>query len=297
MGLLLAAKAGNIGTNHLFEAMVLDRLMAFALGWLALAEVIVHPGRGRWRARGRHRGGDVDSSVGRVAARDGAGGELDGLVSARPMDGSRRPAAAVRGLLGLALAVLPGLAVNLAPGSSLQGNMPADVFWLLSVELQSPQHMLPHLWRMPQWLAWGCYLVLAALRDRWPARPAGSRPAPEAQRRRTTSRALAAGPAPPDRGAGDHPGRTRSGMVCHRGRHQVRVTVFQPFRMATVARGIACDFRRRAACGPLATGGLAGAAAGHPDRGGVHRRLAARGGDPGRAGRLGDRGDSDSPVS
>ena len=41
MGLLLAAKAGNIGTNHLFEAMVLDRLMAFALGWLALAQVIV----------------------------------------------------------------------------------------------------------------------------------------------------------------------------------------------------------------------------------------------------------------
>ena len=32
IGLLLAAKAGNIGTNHLFEAMVLDRQMAFATG-------------------------------------------------------------------------------------------------------------------------------------------------------------------------------------------------------------------------------------------------------------------------
>ena len=59
--------------------------------------------------------------------------------------------------------MLPGLALNLAPGSSFQGKMPPDVFWLLSVELQGPQHMLPHLWRMPQWLAWGCYFVLAAL--------------------------------------------------------------------------------------------------------------------------------------
>ncbi len=70
---------------------------------------------------------------------------------------------AFHGMIGLVLSVLPGLAVNFAPGSSLQGDMPADVFWLLSVELQSPQHMLPHLWRMPQWLAWGCYLVLATL--------------------------------------------------------------------------------------------------------------------------------------
>src|SRR4051812_37722407 len=35
--LVLAAKAGNIGTNHLFEAMLLDRLIALALGWSALA--------------------------------------------------------------------------------------------------------------------------------------------------------------------------------------------------------------------------------------------------------------------
>jgi hypothetical protein len=40
VGLLLTAKAGNIGTNHLFEAMVLDRLVALALGWYALAEAI-----------------------------------------------------------------------------------------------------------------------------------------------------------------------------------------------------------------------------------------------------------------
>ncbi len=53
VGLVLAAKAGNIGTNHLFEAMVLDRLMAFALGWLALAQVVTDPLGSRWRRRPR----------------------------------------------------------------------------------------------------------------------------------------------------------------------------------------------------------------------------------------------------
>ena len=48
--LVLVAKAGNIGTNHLFEAMVLDRLMAMALVWLALARVVDNPDRGWWHA-------------------------------------------------------------------------------------------------------------------------------------------------------------------------------------------------------------------------------------------------------
>src|SRR5262245_17397252 len=52
IALLLIAKAGNIGTNHLFEAMLLDRLMALALGWVAFAMVIGDPGRGWWIAPG-----------------------------------------------------------------------------------------------------------------------------------------------------------------------------------------------------------------------------------------------------
>jgi hypothetical protein len=43
IGLVLTAKVGNIGTIHLFEAMLLDRLMAIALGWLALAWSIERP--------------------------------------------------------------------------------------------------------------------------------------------------------------------------------------------------------------------------------------------------------------
>ena len=49
-GLVLAAKAGNIGTNHLFEAMLLDRLIALALGWNALGWLVERPARGIWLA-------------------------------------------------------------------------------------------------------------------------------------------------------------------------------------------------------------------------------------------------------
>ena len=37
--LVLTAKAGNLGTNHLFEAMLLDRLLALAFGWLAICAI------------------------------------------------------------------------------------------------------------------------------------------------------------------------------------------------------------------------------------------------------------------
>jgi hypothetical protein len=143
---------------------------------------------------------------------------------------------------GLVLAALPGLSINLGPGSSLQGNMPSDVFWLLSVELQGPQHMLPHLWRFPQWLSWGCYLVLAALaligRHGWPrvdrverisdVKPS-SRPWPPARLRLTVVLAVIV------LGLG-------VAWYAIEARHLVRVTVFQPFRMATMARGFALVF-------------------------------------------------------
>ena len=158
------------------------------------------------------------------------------------MDGSQRRHQPFAGVSALVVAVLPGLAVNVAPGSSLQGNMPADVFWLLSVELQGPQHMLPHLWRMPQWLAWGCYLAAGRARAYRPATSRGAADAPAARPPIGFARALAGGPAAPGRGAGGHPDRTRAAWCAIEGFHLVRVTVFQPFRMATLARGIALVF-------------------------------------------------------
>ncbi|MHB1561032.1 MAG: DUF6798 domain-containing protein, partial [Isosphaeraceae bacterium] len=107
--------------------------------------------------------------------------------------------------------------------------------WMLSVEVQNPQHMLPHLWRMPQWLAWSAYPALALLAF------VGAR----YERR-------------------DEPGRDDAGPsaatpACNRllvllitlliglgmawfaieRLHSVRVTILQPFRMGTVARGLA----------------------------------------------------------
>ena len=65
------------------------------------------------------------------------------------------------GILATGLALIPGLALNLSSSRSLLNGLSAADFWILTVELQSPQHMLPHLWRMSQWLAWASYLVLA----------------------------------------------------------------------------------------------------------------------------------------
>lgn len=150
-------------------------------------------------------------------------------------------AVATRAIVGIVLAVVPGLLLNLGQGSSLNGNMPADVFWHLSVELQSPQHMLPHLWCMPQWLAWSGYIVLAGLAWTGQSQSAGPLPRAVWDRARSSPSAAAA--------------RLRlatvlavilaglcAGWYAIEVGHQVRVTVFQPFRMATVLRGIALVF-------------------------------------------------------
>ncbi|MGO9914139.1 MAG: DUF6798 domain-containing protein [Isosphaeraceae bacterium] len=237
VGLVLAAKAGNIGTNHLFEAMLLDRLIAFALGWLALAQVVTDPLRHRWRAPGAICLATlIHPSLGLQLAMFLCGCWMAWPLLGRWTDTPFRTA--IQGMAGLIVAVVPGLAVNVDSGSSLLSGMPADVFWLLSVELQSPQHMLPHLWRMPQWLAWSSYLVLAGLAC---SSGNGLR---QAGREHGSKDAYSPLPWPP--------ARTRliiALLVILAGlavawffieiRHQVRVTVFQPFRMATVARGIA----------------------------------------------------------
>ena len=220
--LVLIARAGNIGTNHLFEAMVLDRLMALALGWLALAAVVSRPEMGWWRAA-------ILLALAAVV-HPSLGLQLALLVMGSwtvwALLGDRaavRWTHALRGVIAVGLSVLPGLALNLAPGGSLlQGLPPAD-FWTLAVELQSPQHMLPHLWRMPQWLAWGAYLVLAALAPgRW---------TPARVRLVAMLTVILVG--------------LGAAWVAIEWLHQMRITVFQPFRMATVARGPGT----RAGCG------------------------------------------------
>jgi hypothetical protein len=108
--------------------------------------------------------------------------------------------------------------------------MAPEDFWILSAELQSPQHMLPHLWNTPRWLAWGCYLILAALPsiDRGLAsnRENGDNHALVGRRRLISIlMVLVLGLAA-----------ASVGIEVFR---DLRLTIFQPFRMATIARGLA----------------------------------------------------------
>jgi hypothetical protein len=237
VGLVLAAKAGNIGTNHLFEAMVLDRLIAFALGWLALGRMVDdEPRQNLWASAAIGCATLVHPSVGLQLAMlfctCWAAWSLLGRWT------GVRFGTAIWGMIGVVVAVLPGLGVNFAGGALVTRDMPADTFWRLSVELQSPQHMLPHLWRMPQWLAWSSYIVLAGLTC-----TAGYGAA-------TRGRGFATGGA--DRSLPCPPARLRlmialaiilvglaAAWLFIEVRHDVPATVFQPFRMATTSRGIA----------------------------------------------------------
>lgn len=228
--LILIAKAGNIGTNHLFEAMLLDRLIGFALGWLALAAAVADPRRG-WRTGAPLLGLAmlIHPSVGlQLTMLLGAGWIAWAFCSFWT---GVTVGVALRSLAALGLAVGPGLLLNVGQGAKLFEGLSTEDFRLLSVELQGPQHMLPHLWRTPQWLAFGCYIVLAILAFLQSRRTSDDSS--------TTSEGMPAA-------------RIRLGLllvvnllglglawVAVEGVGDLRVTLFQPFRMATVFRGLA----------------------------------------------------------
>lgn len=217
--LVLTAKAGNIGTNHLFEATLLDRLIGFALGWVALAAFVARPERAAWQAAPLlGLAAWVHPSVGlQLALWLGATWILLGLFRSRSGLPFRKAALAV-GLLGLALA--PALiAAAMQADALFQGMNPED-YYLITAYVQSPQHMIPHLWRMPQWLAWFCYPALAGLtlfgrREGWPS--------PRSRLVALLAVNLVG---------------LAVAWVAVEVVHDLRATVFQPFRMATMARGL-----------------------------------------------------------
>jgi hypothetical protein len=218
VALVLAAKAGNIGTNHLFEAMLLDRLLALGLGWLALAELVVRPDRAAWTGPALlGAAAFVHPSVGLQLSLWFAA--TCGISAAfLPRDERSRG----RDLLTLALvglAVAPALAPVLAESGRLWAGLEPGEYAVLTAQIQSPQHMLPHLWRMPQWLAAACYPVLGGLAlTSW-------RPWSPSRRRLAV---LIAG----------NLAWLVAAWVAVEILHNLRVTVFQPFRMATPARGL-----------------------------------------------------------
>lgn len=225
VGLVLTAKAGNIGTNHLFEAMLLDRLIGFALGWLALAVAVARPGRGLVLA---------PLAIGLATlVHPSVGLQLGLLLGASWVVWGAWPGATAvswrrlgMGLALLGLAMAPGLALTLGQGDRLFRGLPAEEFRLLSVEIQGPQHLLPHLWRFPQWLAWGCYPVLASLALRRAGQGGERRPWPAARIRLALIMAVNLVGL----------GIAWWGVEVAK---DLRLTLFQPFRMATMARGMA----------------------------------------------------------
>ncbi|MHB1561634.1 MAG: hypothetical protein ACYC61_29650, partial [Isosphaeraceae bacterium] len=126
--LLLAAKAGNIGTNHLFEAMVLDRLVALAMGWLAIAWVVADPARGVWRSVPPIAlAAIVHPSVGLQLALLLSAGWTAWAMMGRVTEVRVRQAAG--GIAAMAVAVVPGLAINLPQHTTLFGDLPSPLFW------------------------------------------------------------------------------------------------------------------------------------------------------------------------
>lgn len=218
IALILTAKAGNIGTNHLFEAMLLDRLMAMAAGWWAIAWMVGEPQAGWWRAGAALvPAAIIHPSLGLQFALVVAGTWIALAFFKKRSLVSWGLAA--RGIAAAGLAVLPGLLLNLDASGSIQRGLSPEDFWTLSVELQSPQHMLPHLWRMPQWLAWGAYLVLAA--TAMIRTPEPSVPRVRLALMLAVMLAWLAG-----------------SWFAIEVLRSPRMTIFQPFRLATVARGL-----------------------------------------------------------
>ena len=168
--LAMIDRAGNIGTNHVFASMLLDRMIAHGLGWSAAALWIT----GSWQAA---LCGPV--LIGAAAWIHPALGLQWGMVLGacwiiEALGGSRlRPCRRSqphqsffgRGPQTAAVLTLVMLSPNLAalPSQSralLEGLDP-QTFLILSAWIQSPQHMLPGQWRFEQWAAFGCHGVLA----------------------------------------------------------------------------------------------------------------------------------------
>ena len=111
--------------------------MAFALGWLALAQVVVAARPGAAGGAGGDRRGDARSSLGRFAARDGLGASwVVWCLLGRWTEVGLR--AALLGLVGLTVAVLPGLAINLGRARRSWARCRADRFLALERRAAKP---------------------------------------------------------------------------------------------------------------------------------------------------------------
>ncbi|MFO0909121.1 MAG: DUF6798 domain-containing protein [Isosphaeraceae bacterium] len=223
-GLMPAALAGNIGTNHLFEPILLDRQMAFALGWVSIAWTIAPGRRSVLAPFSLALAGIIHPTIGIQLAT-----LLVGFLAFEwLLGGAERSslAALVRRVVMLGIAIAPGVALNLTASGTVLDGIPTTTFRLLSLEIQGPQHMVPHLWRSPQWMAWLCYpwLVPLTLMVSKTAEESGSR---RSRALRSVVLLLAV-----------TLGFLAAAWVGVEVIGWLRLTLFQPFRMATICRGL-----------------------------------------------------------
>ncbi len=233
--LVLMAKAGNLGTNHLFEAMLLDRLIALGFGWIAIGELICDRPRIPVAAAWLGCATLIHPSMGlQLGIWMSASLLVWSLFEPGPVPSLRL---AIIAILAIVAGQLPGIGLMLAQRRQLTDGLAPDEFYTLSALIQSPQHMVPHLWRLNQWIAAACYPILAIV-TALPHLPHAS------MARRRLVMATGVG--------------LLGLLAAWIGIEVVgslSITVFQPFRMATVVRGLCLILASNHLCTLWARGG------------------------------------------
>lgn len=237
--LFALCRAGNIGTNHLWEDHLLDRQIGYALLWFALAD---------WITCQRRRDWSIPLAIGATAFVHPGLGVLaaalwTGVFAAGLILGQSSWRDCARFGLTLSVSMLPWAMVYLPQSKALLAGADPDLFWSLATELQGPQHMRPVHWRASQWWAAGAILAGGAIgltmcRDRF-------------------DRASA-------RRAGLWAGLILAGLmlatVLIEGGHVLGVALAQPFRLSTPLRGLCLIGLTPYLVRLIQTGGVLGAA-------------------------------------
>ncbi len=150
-------KAGNLGTNHLWEDHLLDRQIGFTLGWLALAEFL---------SAGRRKTWTIPILIGAMAVIHPGLGVLTstlwlGIFLIAFWLGMVRLNAFAQFSVSMIAAMIPWAVIYLPQASVMKQGVEKFEFWALATELQGPQHMRPIFWRESQWLSAGILVVMA----------------------------------------------------------------------------------------------------------------------------------------
>ena len=224
VALVLVAQAGNIGTNHLFEPLLLDRMLALALGWCAIGTAVRDP-RGGWLP--------ASILIGLIALiHPSLGLQIAFLLTPAWLAWAWLGLAnhlswrvAVLAIISLGFLLVPGYLWNVGDSTTLLRGLSSADFRRLCIEIQGPQHMLPHLWRTPQWLAWGCYPALALIAIVAVTSVDRAQEIPPARKRLMVLLVV-----------------NLLGLAIAwfgvEVLQNLKLTIFQPFRLATVARGL-----------------------------------------------------------